>query len=76
MRELVRAIASHAIGYVQWRFIPCNGAVPGMGGIFDAVDDFLLNRPGYRVTIVVEREDGTNVQEARDSRLLADAEPV
>lgn len=76
MRELVRAVASHCVGYVRWVFEPNNGAAPAMAAVYDAVDDWLLNRPGYRITIIVEREDGVAAQHAPKPRLLAEQEAV
>lgn len=55
-----RAIAEHSGGMVNWAidWDRGKGKPDTLRKVFDQIDDFLLNRPGYRVTITVEREDG------------------
>lgn len=55
-----RAIAENSAGLVNWLldWKMDKGNPENLRKVFDQIDDFLINRPGYRITITVEREDG------------------
>ena len=56
MDEVIRGVADHTFGFIKWSF----AGVPhdNLQKVFDSVDDYLIDKPGYRVTVTVEREPG------------------
>lgn len=61
MDEIIRGMAEHREGVVNWHFV-ADGLAPleiDATGIYDAVDEFVLDNPAYRVMILIEREEGT-----------------
>lgn len=62
MDELIRARAEHAAGVVEWKFEANSPAAlftpPDLHKVYDSIDDYLIDKPGYRVTVTVERDPG------------------
>lgn len=55
MAEIAKAIATHNGGIVIWNL---HGQPAGVDRVFNEVDKYLIDRPGYRVTITIEAEPG------------------
>jgi hypothetical protein len=55
MDEIIKAIADHDGRTVNWSLVSPLDMVDDMSGMCNATDEFLLDHPGCRVTIVVER---------------------
>lgn len=58
MDEVARAIADHDGRTVNWNVNSPLFMLDELRDICDATDAFLLDRPGYRVTVTVERHPG------------------
>jgi hypothetical protein len=61
MDEVIRGVADHTFGFIKWQFDQGNGPATtpsDLQKVFDSVDDYLIDKPGYRVTVTVEREPG------------------
>jgi hypothetical protein len=58
MDEVMKATCDHTFGFIKWKFDPANGGDDSLRKVFDSVDDYLIDKPGYRVTVTVEREPG------------------
>jgi hypothetical protein len=58
MDEIVRAIADHDGGIVDWHVDAPLSLLDDINPLCTAVDHFLLDRPGYKVTISITRRPG------------------
>lgn len=59
MNEVAKAIADHdGAGAVDWVVNSPLNLLDEMRPMCDATDEFLLDHPGFRVTIVIERRPG------------------
>jgi hypothetical protein len=58
MDEVIRGTADHTFGFIKWTLNGPPVPVDNLQKVFDAVDDYLIDKPGYRVTVTVEREPG------------------
>ena len=72
MDELIRGAATHRDGMVDWLFTTDGTealALDGAQGIYDAIDQFVMDHPGHRVIIAIERDKGSGITPT-DLRLL------
>ena len=63
MDEIVRGAATHDGGLVKWLFVTDDKmptdefAASQAQPIYDEIDRFVMDHPGYRVIIAIEREE-------------------
>lgn len=58
MDEIVRAVARREAAGVDWQVNAPLREMEGLYELFDAADRYLLDHPGHRVTVSIEREGG------------------
>lgn len=58
MAEIVRAVAVHRATGIDWNVSAGLKELEGLYEIFDAADRYLMDHPGHRLIVSIERDDG------------------
>lgn len=74
MAEIVRAIAAHGAAGIDWNVSAALKELEGLYEIFDAADRYLLDHPGHRMIVSIERDDGILTDTPRPGLLAGQAE--
>jgi hypothetical protein len=76
MDEVMRSVASNDGGFIHWRHRLSDDPFErhALRMALHEIDNYIMSRPGYRVTVTVEREPGLHVPDTADELLTGAAD--